>query len=141
MRSRISQSGDTSGNNLQISRGVTGIAIDKTGYPSRGRLGMRRAILAASAALITLGAIGSLADRSFALPLSDLVHSLAITGSPIQKASGRRWWKWHGARWVRSCWPAGYDPCGYARGCSPPTWNHPTWRPWGGPWPYRYWFY
>ena len=47
---------------------------------------MRRATLAASAALITLGAIGSLADRSLALPLSDpRVHDLAIAGSPIQK--------------------------------------------------------
>ena len=78
---------------------------------------MRRATLAASAALITLGATGSLADRSLALPLSDpRVHDLAIAGSPIQKAWCRRWWQWHGARWVRSCWPAGYDPCGYARG-------------------------
>jgi hypothetical protein len=52
---------------------------------------MRRATLAASAALITLGAIGSLADRSLALPLSDpRVHDLAIAGSPIQKAWCRR---------------------------------------------------
>ena len=113
-----------------------------TFYPSRGRLGMRRATLAASAALITLGATGSLADRSLALPLSDpRVHDLAIAGSPIQKAWCRRWWQWHGARWVRSCWPAGYDPCGYARGCAPPTWHHPYWRPWGEPPPYRYWLY
>ena len=113
-----------------------------TFYPSRGRLGMRRATLAACAALITLGATGSLADRSLALPLSDpRVHDLAIAGSPIQKAWCRRWWQWHGARWVRSCWPAGYDPCGYARGCAPPTWHHPYWRPWGGPPPYRYWLY
>jgi hypothetical protein len=81
---------------------------------------MRRATLAVSAALITLGAIGSLADRSLALPLSNpRVHDLAIAGSPMQKAWCRRWWQWHGARWVRSCWPAGYDPCGYARGCAP----------------------
>src|ERR1700730_7440849 len=76
------------------------------------------------------------------LSLSDpRVHDLAIAGSPIQKAWCRRWWQWHGARWVRSCWPAGYDPCGYARGCAPPTWHHPYWRPWGGPPPYRYWLY
>src|ERR1700738_823491 len=107
-----------------------------------GRFGMRRATLAASAALITLGATCSLADRSLALPLLDpRVHDLAIAGSPIQKAWCRRWWQWHGARWVRSCWPAGYDPCGYARGCAPPTWHHPYWRPWGEPPPYRYWFY
>ena len=47
---------------------------------------MRRATLAASAALITLGATGSLADRSLALPLSDpRVHDLAIAGSPHTK--------------------------------------------------------
>jgi hypothetical protein len=111
-------------------------------YPSRGRLGMRRATLAVSAALVALGVTGSLADRSLALPLSDpRVHDLAIAGSSMQKAWCRRWWKWEGARWVRSCWPAGYDPCGYARGCAPPTRQHPYWRPWGGPPPYRYWFY
>src|ERR1700730_12594934 len=103
-----------------------------TFYPSRGRLGMRRATLAASAALITLGATGSLADRSLALPLSDpRVHDLAIAGSPIQKAWCRRWWQWHGARWVRSCWPAGYDPCGYARGCAPPNVAPPVLAPLG----------
>ena len=21
-----------------------------------------------------------------------------------------RWWQWHGARWVRSCWRAGQEP-------------------------------
>src|SRR6516165_8172493 len=102
---------------------------------------MRRVKYAASVALITLGATGLLADRSLALPLPDLrAHNLAA-GSPIQKASCRRWWQWQGARWVRSCWPAGYDPCPYSRGCSPPTPRHPYWRPWGGPPPYRYWFY
>ena len=103
---------------------------------------MRRVNYAASVALITLGTTGLLADRSLALPLSDSrVRNLAIAGSPIQKASCRRWWQWQGARWVRSCWPAGYDPCPYSHGCSPPTPRHPYWRPWGGPPPYRYWFY
>jgi hypothetical protein len=101
---------------------------------------MRRVVFAASVTLITMGTTGLLADRSLALPLSDpRVYNLAIAGSPIQKAWCRRWWQWEGARWVRSCWPAGYDPCGYAPGCSPPTRKHPYWRPWGGP--YRYWLY
>jgi hypothetical protein len=31
-----------------------------------------------------------------------------------------RWWQWHGARWVRSCWPAGQEPL-YG------NWNGPGW--------------
>jgi hypothetical protein len=31
-----------------------------------------------------------------------------------------RWWQWHGARWVRTCWPAGQEPP-YG------PWNGPGW--------------
>ena len=97
---------------------------------------MRRVVFGACVALIALG-VGFPADHSLAQPLADLrVHDLA-EGGLIQKATCRRWWQWHGARWVRSCWPSGYDPCGNSPGCSPPTWKHPYWRPWGGP--HRYW--
>jgi hypothetical protein len=58
---------------------------------------MRGVKYAASVALITLGTTGLLPDRSLALPLPGLrAHDLAA-GSPIQKASCRRWWKWEGA--------------------------------------------
>jgi hypothetical protein len=98
---------------------------------AREILKMRRVKYAASVALITLGTTGLLADRSLALPLPDLrAHHLAA-GGPIQKASCRRWWKWEGARWVRSCWPAGYDLCPYSRGCSPPTPRPPVLAPLG----------
>ena len=103
---------------------------------------MRRVIYATSAALITLGTTGSLADRSLALPLSEpRVNIVAIAGSPVQRAAYicRRWWQWRGARWVRTCWPAGYDPCWNAPGCSPPTPQYPFWRPWG--WPYSDWLF
>ena len=114
------------------------------GRPTNSRvreIWMQRVRYATSAALIILGTTGSLVDRSLALPLSEpRATILAIPGSPIQTAAYtcRRWWQWRGARWVRSCWPAGYDPCGNAQGCSPPTPDYPAWRPWG--WPYRYWF-
>jgi hypothetical protein len=103
---------------------------------------MRRVIYATSAALITLGTTGSLADRSLALPLLEpRVNIVAIAGSPVQRAAYicRRWWQWRGARWVRTCWPAGYDPCWNAPGCSPPTPQYPFWRPWG--WPYSDWLF
>ena len=112
---------------------------------------MRRVNYAASVALITLGTTGLLAERSLALPLPDLRENrpiarvaetqLQLEAPSKRQASCRRWWQWQGARWVRSCWPAGYDPCPYSHGCSPPTPRHPYWRPWGGPPPYRYWFY
>jgi hypothetical protein len=67
---------------------------------------MPRVKYAASVALITLGATGLLADR--ALPLPDLraAHNLAV-GSPIQKASCRRWWQWQGVSLgpkLLACW-------------------------------------
>jgi hypothetical protein len=102
---------------------------------------MRRVIYATSAALITLGTT-SLADRSVALPHPEpRVIISAMAGSPIQRAANicRRWWQWRGARWVRTCWPAGYDPCWNAPGCSPPTPQYPFWRPWG--WPYSDWLF
>src|SRR6266851_10448724 len=101
---------------------------------------MRRAMLGASAVLMSLTTTALLSDRALALPLSaPRVQTLSIAGSSIQKAgyTCHRWWQWHGARWVRTCWPAGYDPCGNAPGCSPPTWHRPTWRGWG--WTYGYW--
>ena len=57
---------------------------------------MRSVIYATSAALITLGTTALLADRVFALPLSQPpIAALAIAGSPIQPAAYtcRRWWK------------------------------------------------
>src|SRR5437764_10766164 len=101
---------------------------------------MRRVKFAAFIVLMMVGTTGSLPDRSLALPLSDPgLHILAMTGNPLQRARYvcHRWWQWHGARWVRSCWPAGNDPCWNAPGCDPPNWNRPTWRAWG--WPRRYW--
>src|SRR5947209_16337081 len=99
---------------------------------------MRRVMFAAFAALITLGTT----DRSLALPISHPgLHILGTAGTPVQRAGYvcHRWWQWHGARWVRGCWPAGYDPCWNAPGCSPPNWHRPTWRAWGGP--HSYWLY
>jgi hypothetical protein len=101
---------------------------------------MRRVMFAASVALMIPGTIGFLADRSLAVPLSDFqVYTLATAGRDIQDVAYicHRWWQWHGARWVRSCWPAGHDPCWNAPGCSPPTWYRPSWQGWG--WPYWYW--
>ena len=74
---------------------------------------MRRVKFAAFIVLMMIGTTGSLPDRALALPLSDPgVHILAMTGNPVQRARYvcHRWWQWHGARWVRSCWPSGNDP-------------------------------
>ena len=41
----------------------------------------------------------------------------ALSASMAETAATRhiayvchRWWQWHGARWVRSCWRAGQEP-------------------------------
>ena len=95
---------------------------------------MRRAMLGASALVVSL----AISDRALPLPLSaPHVEALAIAGSSIQRTAYTciRWWEWRGARWVRTCWPAGYDPCGNAPGCSPPTSHRPYWHGWGWTYP------
>jgi hypothetical protein len=96
---------------------------------------MRRVIFAASAALAST--ISFPVDRSLALPLPES-HVLTTAGGDLQNVAQicHRWWQWQGARWVRSCWPAGHDPCWNAPGCSPPIWHRPNWQGWGG----LYWY-
>jgi hypothetical protein len=37
-----------------------------------------------------------------------------------------RWWQWHGARWVRTCWPAGQEPL-YLVPWNGYGWAYPWW--------------
>jgi hypothetical protein len=91
---------------------------------------MRRAIFFSAVVLMTLGTAASDRALAFTLPTPQV-----RVGSSILKASYGytclRWWEWRGALWVRSCWPAGYDPCWNAPGCGAPTADRPYWHGWG----------
>ncbi|SRR5712691_13516328 len=102
---------------------------------------MRGIVFAVTTAFTVLAVSGLLPGRAHALTQSGASGlSVAIAQTAVAQDIAyicHRWWQWHGARWVRSCWRAGHDPCWNAPGCNGPDWYSPNWYGWG--WQYRYW--
>lgn len=98
-----------------------------------------RGIVFAVVTALALGASGLLPSRAYALTQSG-ASGLAVASAQASVTQDiayicHRWWQWHGARWVRSCWRPGQDPCWNAPGCNGPDWYSPGWYGWG-----RYWW-
>jgi hypothetical protein len=73
------------------------------------------ALVATWAVLTTHGLLQS---PAYASDLS--IHRAKKPITPAVAYVCHRWWQWHGAQWVRTCWPAGQEPL-YG------SWNGPGW--------------
>jgi hypothetical protein len=94
---------------------------------------MRVVMFTVVASLTILTASGLSPSRAYGLALSaPSALSVAIAETSLVQDVGyvcHRWWDWHGARWVRTCWRAGQQPpYGPWNG---PGWYEPSVYDWG----------
>jgi hypothetical protein len=83
-----------------------------------------RLIAFAVAASLTILIAG---DRAYALSAPPTLSTAIAETFLAQHVAYvcHRWWQWHGARWVRTCWRAGQEPqYGPANGRG---WYEPCW--------------